>query len=87
MAESLAFNDRDETTETTVLIRMINRCLDCMNVRSKLEGKYRRKDVRLPYSSSNDHSFKVINPMRYLSNNNYCVTHYVVAQAHIFYDT
>ena len=61
MADALTFYDQDETTETRVFIRMIDQFFDCMNVRSKLEGKLRRKDQRLPYTSSNDHRLKVIN--------------------------
>ena len=59
MADALTFYDQDETTETRVFIRMIDQFFDCMNVRSKLEGKFRRKDQRLPYTSPKDHRFKV----------------------------
>lgn len=60
MADALTFYDQDETTETRVFIRMIDQFFDCMNViRSKLEGKVRRKDQRLPYTNPKDHRFKV----------------------------
>ena len=59
MADALTFYDQDETTETRVFIRMIDKFFDCMNVRSKLEGKFRRKDQRLPYTSPKDDRFKV----------------------------
>ena len=61
MADALTFYDQDETMETRVFIQMIDQFFDRMNVRSKLEVKLRRKDQRLPYTSSNDHRFKVIN--------------------------
>ena len=65
MADALTFYDQDETTETRVFIRMVDQFFDCMNVRSKLEGKLRRKDQRLPYTSSNDHRFKVFTHHNY----------------------
>ena len=85
MADALTFYDQDETTETRVFIRMIDQFFDCMNVRSKLEGKLRRKDQRFPYTSSNDHRFKVITIiLSYLTHLTTLLwTHILVAQGHI----
>ena len=60
LVDALAFYYQDETTETRVFIRMIYQFFDCMNMRSELEGKFKRKDMRLPYTTPNDHRFKVI---------------------------
>ena len=49
MANALTLYDQDEITETRVFILMIDQFFYCtMNVRSKLEGKLRRKDQGLP---------------------------------------
>ena len=60
VADALTFYDSDETTETRVFIRLVDQFFDCLNVRSKLEGKLKRKDARLPYKSPKDPHVKVI---------------------------
>lgn len=60
VADALTFYDNEETTETRTFLRMIDQLFDCLNVRSKLEGKLKRKESRLPYTSPNDHRFKVV---------------------------
>ena len=59
MADALTYQDDDETTETRVFVRMIDKFFDCLNVKSHLEAVKKRKDNRKAYTSSGDQRFKV----------------------------
>ena len=83
MADALTFYDQDETTETRVFIRMIDQFFDCLNVRSKLEGKLRRKDQRVPYTSPSDYRFKVRKLFNNLALSMNGIIIITVAQRHI----
>ncbi len=55
----MTFYDQDETTETRLFIRMMDKFFDCLNVRARLEGMLTRRRERLPYTSAKDDRFKV----------------------------
>lgn len=59
MADALTYHDNDDTTETRVLIRLVDKFFDCLNVKNNLEAIKKRKDNRRAYTSSHDERFKV----------------------------
>jgi hypothetical protein len=59
MADALSQQDRDETTETRVFIRFVDQFFDCLNVKRRFEGLYKRKQWREAYTRSNDERFKI----------------------------
>ena len=59
VASALQFTNNERTKETRKFIRMIDTFFDCLNVKSPLEGKLKRKQFRSPYTSPNDERFKV----------------------------
>ncbi len=63
MSESVACAlevlDCDQTRQTRVFIRMINRFFDCLNVKTHKTGLMKRNDALLPYRSQKDERFKV----------------------------
>lgn len=59
VADALTYDDRDETTETRVFIRMIDNFFDCLNVKCRLEGVKKRKPFREAYTHTKDERFKV----------------------------
>lgn len=64
MSESVAcalqYIDNDDTIETRLFIRMIDKFFDCLNVKGPLMAKLKRKDDKVPYYSAMDHRFEVI---------------------------
>ena len=59
VANALTFLDNDATRETRLFIRLMDIFFDCLNVKSPIEGKLKRKDSRLPYKKPDDWRFKV----------------------------
>ena len=82
VADALTFEDDDETTETRVFIRHIDRFFDCLNVRNTVEGIVKRKPYRLPYTSPRDERFKVnLQPIHSIGDkhaNFYCAKLYYI---------
>lgn len=60
---------RDGTQETRIFIRMIDKFFDCLNVRSYLSGTLKRNDNILPYKSSSDERFEVLNASDFYTHN------------------
>ena len=60
VASALQVLSKDDTVETRLFIRMMDRFFDCLNVKSPCQGIMERKQYRRPYSSPNDHRFKVL---------------------------
>ena len=42
-----------------MFLRMMDSFFDCLNVRNNVQGKLKRKDFCLPYSTPQDERFKV----------------------------
>lgn len=63
MSESVAcaleFMDNDRTQQTRLFIRMVDMFFNCLNVKSPMQGKLKRKDNLIPYKSPHDERFKV----------------------------
>ena len=59
VASALQVLTKDDTVETRLFIRMMDCFFDCLNVKSPRQGILERKEYRRPYSSHNDHRFKV----------------------------
>lgn len=63
MSESVAccleFLNNEGTQQTRLFIRMIDQFFDCLNVKSPLMAKCKRKEYREPYRSIKDERFKV----------------------------
>lgn len=59
VASALQILTKDDTVETRLFIRMMDRFFDCLNVKSPRQGILERKEYRRPYSNPNDHRFKV----------------------------
>ena len=60
VASALEAMHRDETRETRVFIRHIDKFFDCLNVKSPLMSVHQRKPEIAPYRSASDERFKVI---------------------------
>jgi len=63
MSESVAcaleFMDNDNTQQTRLFIRMVDRFFDYLNVKSPLMAQWKRKESIAPYKSPQDPRFKV----------------------------
>ena len=63
MSESVAcgleFLDNDNTKQTRLFIRMIDRFFDYLNVKGPKMAQLKRKESIAPYKSPNDERFKV----------------------------
>ena len=59
VASALQMINEAGTRETRVFIRMIDKFFDCLNVKSPLLYKLKRKDSIAPYRSPSDERFKV----------------------------
>ena len=59
MASALEFLDNDNTRETRLFIRMIDRFFDYLNIRSPLAHQLKRKEGIAPYRKQDDQRFKV----------------------------
>ena len=60
VASVLQILNKDNTVETRLFIRNMDRFFDCLNVKSPRQGILERKEYRRPYSSPTDHRFKVL---------------------------
>ena len=61
VASALEFLDNDDTLETRTFIRIFDRFFDIMNIKSALQGKFKRKDIMEPFHKEDDFRFKVRN--------------------------
>lgn len=59
VASALQVVDNDNTQETRLFIRMIDKFFDLLNVKGPQMAKLKRKDSIAPYSSPSDERFKV----------------------------
>lgn len=59
VASALEFLDNDNTRETRLFIRMIDRFFDYLNIRSPLAHQLKRKEGIAPYRKQDDQRFKV----------------------------
>ena len=59
VASALEFIDSDATQQTRLFIRMVNIFFDCLNVKGPQMAKLKRNGNIAPYTSPNDHRFKV----------------------------
>lgn len=59
MSVVFQFLNKDEFSETSKFCKMFDRFFDCMNVRSKGEGRNKRKPDLEPYQSVDDPRFHV----------------------------
>lgn len=59
VASALELMDKDNTQQTRLFIRMVNKFFDCLNVKSPLLGQIKNKECVAPYTSPTDHRFKV----------------------------
>ena len=59
VANALQEINRDNTRETRVFIRMIDRFFDYLNVKSPILYKLKNKDSIAPYKTPSDERFKV----------------------------
>lgn len=59
VASALQFVNEEQTRETRVFIRMIDKFFDVLNVKNPVEGQHKRKDNRVPFKSPKDERFKV----------------------------
>ena len=60
VASALQILNEAGTRETRLFIRMIDKFFDCLNVKSPLLSKLKRKDSIAPYTSPSDERFKVM---------------------------
>jgi len=56
---ALEFMDDDNTQQTRLFIRMVDRFFDYLNVKSPLMAQWKRKESIVPYKSPQDPQFKV----------------------------
>jgi len=59
VASALEFLDNDNTQQTRLFIRMIDRFFDAMNVKSPLMAQMKRKESIAPYRCADDVRLKV----------------------------
>ena len=59
MASALQFVNEEQTRETRLFIRMIDKFFDALNVKNPVESQYKRKVNRAPFKSPKDERFKV----------------------------
>jgi len=59
VASALEFLNNDDTQQTRLFIRMIDRFFDYLNVKSPKMAGFKRKDSTAPYRRSDDERFKV----------------------------
>jgi hypothetical protein len=59
VASALEFLDNDNTRETRLFIRMVDRFFDYLNVRSPLAHQLQRKESIAPFRKPTDCRFKV----------------------------
>ena len=59
VACGLEMLNRDNTRETRLFIRMIDKFFDCLNVKGPLVGLLKRKENLKPYTSCRDERFEV----------------------------
>lgn len=60
VAKALEYFNDPSTQETQKFCQMFDRFFDCLNVRSYVEGRKKRKPDLLPYRTVSDTRFKVI---------------------------
>ena len=59
VASALEFLDNDNTQQTRLFIRMVDRFFDCLNVKGPLMAQWKRKESIVPYKTPQDPRFKV----------------------------
>ena len=59
VASALEFLDNDNTQQTRLFIRMVDRFFDYLNVKGPMMAQLKRKDSIAPYRSPKDERFKV----------------------------
>ena len=70
VASALQYLDNDNTQQTRLFIRMINKFFDCLNGKGPQMAKLKRKNDIAPYKSAADERFKV--------RQKYEDTHYII---------
>ena len=76
VASALVFIDNDNTQQTRLFIRMVDRFFDYMNVKSPLMAQLKRKESIAPYRSPQDPRFEVSNPMHNMHTYVTSIMHY-----------
>ena len=59
VASALEFMDNDNTQQTRLFIRMVDRFFDYLSMKSPLMAQWKRKESIAPYKSPQDPRFKV----------------------------
>ena len=59
VASALEFLDNDNTQQTRLFIRMVDRFFDYLNVKGPMMAQLKRKDSIAPYRNPKDERFKV----------------------------
>lgn len=59
VASALEFMDKDNTQQTRLFVRMVDKFFDCLNVKIPLLGQIKNKESIAPYASPTDHRFTV----------------------------
>ena len=61
VTSALELMDKDNTQQTRLFIRMVNKFFDCLNLKCPLLGQIKNKESVAPYTCTTptDHRFKV----------------------------
>ena len=54
VSKALTLTGRDDVTETVKFTANFDKFFDILNVKNLVEGKHKRKDSRLPYTSASE---------------------------------